>query len=260
MLFTVWSEDPYRSTRDIDFLGWGENSFSRIETIIQELCSLQVEDDGLLFDANSITLTDIREEEDYSGIRVNLIARLGVAKANIQVDVGFGDIITPEAVEVECGTILDFPPPIIKAYPRETVVAEKLQAMVRLGMVNDRLKDFSDLYHMASHFDFDGRILCLAIKASFARRETDIPVATPVALTEKYYGSRDGEVRWKAFKKRVNVKSSISLADTCKLLYEFLMPPLMALADGKSFDQIWHPGSLWRSKDTTPQREEDQPI
>ncbi len=240
-LFAIWSEAPYRSTRDIDLLVWGNNSVSQLEELFRHVCNMDVEDDGLVFDRNTLKATEINEDEEYTGVRVNLITLLGVAKANVQIDVGFGDVITPKAVEVQCPSILGFPSAVMLAYPMETVIAEKVQAMVMLGMVNSRLKDFSDIHHLASKFEFQGSTLCEALRTTFARRQTELPKDIPTALTERYYGSGEREAQWKAFKKKTAVKSPLTFAETCLSLQQFLMPPLTAVGADEPFTKTWRP-------------------
>jgi len=245
VLLAVWSPEPYRATRDIDLLGWGENSADRLEQVFREVCALQVEGDGLSFDAESIVVEEIRENQEYGGLRVKLRAYLDQAWVVVQIDVGFGDAITPEAVEVECPTMLDFAPAMLRAYPRETVIAEKAESMVRLGLVNSRMKDFSDLYYLASEFEFDGRLLTKAIIATFSRRQTPLPQTIPVALTERFYGNADTKRQWAAFLQTARMSINISLEDVCEKISEFLMPVIEAAVRGDEPNMLWHPDAHW---------------
>ena len=145
MLFSLWAESPHRPTRDLDLLGFGEPSIDGLAAIFQNLCSLTVEPDGLTFDSDNVHVSEIREGQTYLGLRVKLVARLGTARIPVQVDIGFVDTVIPEATEIDYPTLLELPAPRIRAYPPETVVAEKLQAMVALGMQNSRMRDFYDL-------------------------------------------------------------------------------------------------------------------
>ncbi len=154
MLFAVWAETPHRPTRDLDLLGFGEVSNERLVEIFQQLCRLKVDPDRLMFDAQSVRVVEIREGQVYQGQRVKLIGLLGNARIPVQADVAFGDVVTPEASGIDYPTLLDLPVPRIRAYPPETVVAEKLQAMVLLGMQNSRMKDFYDLRVIAKQFSF----------------------------------------------------------------------------------------------------------
>lgn len=244
-LLAVWSSEPYRATRDIDLLGWGENSTDRLASIFREISSIQIEDDGLIFDAESVAVEEIRENQEYAGLRVKLRAYLDKAWVVVQIDVGFGDAITPGTVEVECTSMLNFPPAVLRAYPRETVVAEKVEAMVRLGLINGRMKDFSDLYYLASAFEFDGQTLCKAIIATFARRQTPLPQATPAALTERFYNDADTKRRWAAFLKTAGINSDTSLEKVCKKIGEFIIPIIEAAVVGAELDMLWHPDKRW---------------
>jgi len=244
MLLAIWSKTPYRATRDIDLLGWGEDSAPRLERVFRDLCNMQIED-GLLFDCNTSTVEEIRENQEYGGFRVKLRAYLGTAWVNVQVDVGFGDVITPRDVEVTCPTMLDFPSAILKAYPRETVVAEKVEAIVRLGLVNGRMKDLSDLYHLSSEFSFDGQPLCQAVGRTFSRRQTELPVGTPVGLTERFYDDPANLRRWLGFLQAARLDSGISLSEVCEVLGGFLLPILTAARSGGEFDLHWKPSGPW---------------
>jgi len=186
MLFMAWTGQAYRPTVDMDFLSHGVASNERLTGVFRNVCAVEVEPDGLEFDGNSVKASPIREEQEYQGQRVTLTAFLGKARISIRVDVGFGDVVTPKARMLVYPTLLDFPAPRIRAYPRETVVAEKLQAMVVLGIANSRMKDFYDLYVLARDFAFDGATVTRAIKATFKRRKTEIPHATPLSLTEEF--------------------------------------------------------------------------
>ncbi len=249
VLLTIWSDTPYRATRDIDLLGWGEDSAARLESVFRDLCRIEIED-GQLFDPESVRVEEIRENQEYGGQRVKLRAYLGRAWVVVQVDVGFGDAITPEAIEAECPSLLDFPPAVLRAYPRETVVAEKTEAMVRLGLANGRMKDFSDLHYLAAEFAFDGGLLCDAVKATFTRRRTALPEGVPVALTEHYYNDSAVRSRWVAFLENAQLSKETSLQDVCAYLQGFLVPVLETVALGTDFDQAWSHGGPWKSKNS----------
>jgi predicted nucleotidyltransferase component of viral defense system len=174
-LFTLWGGGPYRSTRDLDLLGSGDRSVQRLEGVFRDICAVQVEPDGLRFAAETVEGDEIREDLEYGGVRVILIANLERARIQIQVDIGFGDVVTPPPEDVEFPTILDFPAPHLRAYRRETVVAEKFQAMVMLGVANSRMRDFYDVWLLSRRFEFNGMPLSQAIKGTFARRRTPYP-------------------------------------------------------------------------------------
>lgn len=178
-LFTLWFNTPHRPTRDVDLLGFGSSGIADMEKIFKEICAVETED-GLIFKPETVKGGEIKEGQEYQGVRITFMALLGTAQIKLQVDVGFGDAVTPEAETIEFPTVLDFPKPRLKAYPKETVVAEKFEAMVKLGMLNSRMKDFWDLRLMISAFEFDGTILQQAIETTFERRQTVFPENLPL--------------------------------------------------------------------------------
>jgi hypothetical protein len=186
MVFSVWSGTPQRATRDLNLLRKGSNDVAALVKEFQEICRTPVEDDGLKFLADSITGEEIRDGEEYQGVRLSFEARLGVARIPIQVDIGFGDVVLPKPVFLTYPTLLDFPAPRLLAYPRETVIAEKFQSMVELGIANSRTKDFFDLWSLTRQFGFDGADLTQAIRGSFERRRMPLPTVSPVCLTEDF--------------------------------------------------------------------------
>lgn len=151
-LFRVWQGEPHRATKDLDLLGYGVNEISELIELFKTVCQQQCSVDGMEFQAETITGEKIKSEQEYEGVRLKIAGRLGTARINTQIDIGFGDAVTPAPPEVEFPTILDLPAPRLQIYPRETVVAEKFQAMVSLGIINSRLKDFYDIWLGASHF------------------------------------------------------------------------------------------------------------
>ena len=167
LLFLLWSDHLYRPTRDVDLLGYGASSIGKLEDTFRKMCRTHVVEDGLVFDADSVQGASIREDQEYDGVRITLTAFLGNARIPMQIDIGFGDAITPgvEAVEFPLMlTIPALPAPKLNAYPRETVIAEKLEAMVALGMANSRMKDFYDHFTLAQNFHFDGIVLVRGAK------------------------------------------------------------------------------------------------
>ena len=186
MLFQLWGDQPHRPTRDLDLLGRGENSIPRFERIFREVCDLAVEEDGLVFNAQSVRGETIKEDQEYEGLRLTLDCRLENARIPIQIDIGFGDVVTPAASELTYPVLLDFPAPVLAVYSRESVVAEKFQAMVMLGIANSRMKDFFDLWVLARQFEFQGPMLCQAIRATFERRRTPVPAEVPLALSAEF--------------------------------------------------------------------------
>ncbi|WP_315810784.1 nucleotidyl transferase AbiEii/AbiGii toxin family protein [Bradyrhizobium sp. SZCCHNR3107] len=242
MLFVTWVEDPFRPTRDLDFLGYGENSPESIGGAFREICGQPVDDDGVEFDIGAITAVPIREDVEYGGIRVRTSATIAGARVPIQVDIGFGDAVTPGAVEIVYPSLLDAPAPRLRAYPVTTVVAEKFQALVLLGIANSRLKDFYDLWLIAQTFEFDRASLAEAIRQTFARRETMLPTEKPIGLSEAYVEAWGRQ--WRAFLGRERMASApADLAVVVSDLAGFLLP----LTEPAEKDERWKPGEGWRA-------------
>lgn len=245
-LFQLWTGEPHRSTRDLDLLGHGEPSIDRVRQVFQEVCSVAVGNDGLTFLTDALQAEPIKEENEYHGIRLRIKARLGNIRLPLQIDVGFGDAITPGPQTVTYPTLLDFPAPQLNAYPRETVVAEKFQAMVQLGMANSRMKDYYDLWTLARQFEFDGSGLCAAIRATFQRRRTALPSEVPLALTPEFGTDRHKATQWSAFLRKGRlIESPPSLEGVVDLLASFLMPPALALAANEMWNHTWVPVQWW---------------
>jgi predicted nucleotidyltransferase component of viral defense system len=196
-LFTIWSESPHRPTRDVDFLSFGEVNEQILVTIFVEISSQVVEDDGLSW--SEITATPIREANLYGGIRVRLTALLGNARIPVQVDIGYGDVITPAPMLVQVPVLLGYAAPELLAYPPESVIAEKLEAAVALGIANSRMKDFYDLHWLSQNMQFDHDVLRAAVRATFDRRRTSLPTELPVAFTAEFSSRPDKLTQWNAF-------------------------------------------------------------
>jgi predicted nucleotidyltransferase component of viral defense system len=244
MLFPIWFEEMHRPTRDVDLLGFSENDEETLERIFKRLCAMDVEEDGLIFDAKTVKAERIQEDAAYTGIRVTLVATLEKARIPVQADIGFGDVVTPSPEEVTFPTLLDFPSPKLRAYPIYTVVAEKLEAMVSLGETNSRMKDFFDIWFLSQRFEFDGRLLAEAIQATFVRRLTKLPEGTPVALTDEFAMAK--ATQWKAFlsKNRLTQKTFNQVTED---LRNFLTPSLFESVQTGIFPSVtWFPDRKWQ--------------
>ena len=228
MLFSVWTRALHRPTRDVDLLGFGDPSEARLLDVFRDVCGQAVEADGMTFNPDSVTAAPIRDEHAYAGIRLRLSAKLGNAKISLQVDVGFGDVVTPAATTAEYPTLLDQPAPHLRMYPPETVVAEKLEAMVSLGMANSRMKDFYDAWVLLSQFDLDDTVLASAIRATFERRRTILPKEMPLAFTDEFAADADKQKQWNAFLRRSDLSQSSDLRTVIALLRARLFPLLVA--------------------------------
>ncbi len=246
MLFRVWSPTVRRPTKDLDLLGSGEPDPARVASVFAEIASVAVEDDGIMFDPKSVKAFRIKEDAEYEGVRVNVTARIGSARLELQIDVGFGDAVTPGTVDVDFPTLLPMTAPKIRAYPKETVVAEKLQAMVFLGIANSRMKDFFDVWFLAMNFEFAGPVLARAIKATFERRKTELPKTAPLALT-KDFAEDDAKVKqWKAFVSKTTLLSkSTTLDEIVALIAPFVLPPLAAAREARNLEATWKPRGPW---------------
>ena len=246
MLFIAWTGQSYRPTMDMDLVGYGEDSSNRLMQIFNALCGIEVQPDGLIFDPNTVNAAPIREEQEYQGQRITLTAFLGKARIPIKVDVVFGDVVTPKSKIIRYPTLLDLPAPLIRVCPRETVVAEKLQAMIVLGIANSRMKDFYDLYVLARDFPFKGAILTKAIKATFKKRKTEIPREIPIALTEEFGHDNVKSVQWKAFVTKGGFQQGVpELLDVLSHLREFLVPLLKAASGQAHVPNDWSAGGPW---------------
>ena len=246
MLFRTWSPRTHRPTKDLDLLGRGSPDPARLAALFVEMCAAPVDDDGMIFDAKSVKAARIKEEAEYEGVRVTFKARLGTARLDLQVDVGFGDAVSPEPIEIDFPTMLPMAGPKLRAYRRETVIAEKLHAMVDLGIANSRMKDFFDIWFLSQEFDFAGAVLADAIKATFAKRKTKLPTEMPFALTEAFSTDDAKQKQWKAFSSRVSKGSSTAPLDqVLAIVAPFLWPPLQALHAGTPFERTWKARGPW---------------
>lgn len=241
MLFVTWVADPFRPTRDLDLLGYGDNDVEAIADT-RTICTTQVADDGVTFDAGGLQAALIREEMEYGGVRVRTAAAIDGARIPIQVDVGFGDAVTPAPVEIYYPALLDNPAPHLRAYPVETVVAEKFEALIKLGMANSRLKDFYDLWLIAQTFELRQSTLSEAVRRTFERRGTALPLDTPVGLTDEFVAA--WAAQWRTFLGRERMTAApealmVVIAD----LRTFLMP-LVARAFAE--ERVWPHGGPWK--------------
>jgi predicted nucleotidyltransferase component of viral defense system len=247
LLLSLWTGRLRRPTRDLDLLGYGDSSQQALTRLFRELCTADAPADGLIFHSDSVQVTEIREEQEYGGQRVQLTTTLGNARITLQVDIGFGDVITPAADDVEYPSLLGLPSPRLRAYPKETVIAEKLEAMVELGMINSRMKDFYDIWMMSRELQFDGRMLAQAIHATFQRRGSEIPHTAPTALTDEFGETPDKAIQWNAFLSRNRLDAGgLNLPQVIRQIRLFLMPPMTAAAAGQEFEGQWSAGGPWQ--------------
>lgn len=222
MLMAAWFDNPFRPTQDVDFLGFGDPDPAAMLAIFREVCAVRL-DDGVAFDIDALVVDHIREELEYGGLRIKTNADIGGARIRIVADIGFGDAIEPGLRELEMPVLLGQPAPRLRAYPPETVVAEKFQAMVMLGRANSRMKDFYDVWVLSRTQEFAGDRLSRAIAATFARRNTPIPVEPPDALTTAFAGDPAKQSQWNAFLRGIEA-DPLPLVTVIDDLAAFLMP------------------------------------
>lgn len=246
-LFLAWKGQNYRVTRDADFLGFGNPAPAHLKKIFQTICQQECpQEDGVMFFPESVTAEAIREEQAYDGVRITLTGKLGNARIPLQIDIGFGDAITPKAEDIEYPTLLDHPAPHLKAYPRYTLIAEKLEAMVRLGIANSRMKDFFDIWLLTQLFAFDGYILSTAIENTFARRKSPIPTEPPLAFRPAFYEDAQKQQQWKGFIRKS--KPSVEVGDlplVVSAISDFIMPTIDAIHTANGFNKTWSPQNGW---------------
>jgi len=250
-LFLVWFGQNYRVTKDADLLCSGPADVEHITAVFRELCQVASEDiDGMVFVADSVRAVQIREEQEYGGIRVTLVGMLHKARIPLQIDIGFGDAITPSPEKITFPTLLNAPAPELLAYPRYTMVAEKLEAMVRLGIANSRMKDFYDVWLLSKLFTFDGRTLCKAVSNTFERRSTSVPRGLPIAFTDDFRKDAQRQAQWRAFVRKAKPDT---MADNLDVVINdieaFMMPVVEAVRQDRLLKLIWAQGSRW-SKET----------
>lgn len=227
LLLMAWLGETLRPTRDADLLGFGDFADDELARIMREVSETQVEPDAVIFDAASIVIQAIRLDDGYGGRRATMIARVGAARLRLQVDIGIGDAVTPPARWLRYPSLLDLPQPRLRAYPRETVVAEKLHAIVLLGMRNSRLKDYFDLRALAREGAVDTTHLAQAIAATFTRRNTDVPEGLPTGLTPESSFNVEKARQWTAFLTK-NRLDAPALNDVVRELADFAIGPLAA--------------------------------
>ncbi len=245
LLFDLWFDVPHRPTHDADFLGFGSAEIPHIEEIFRDICRIEVED-GIAFQPDTVKAAEIRKEANYAGVRVTLLGMLDSARCAVQIDIGFGDAVVPGPDEVHYPVILgEMPGPHLHVYPRYTVVAEKLEALTSLGMLNSRMKDYFDLWILAKHSDFDGLLLSRAVAATFERRRTEVPTGVPIGLSDEFVNDAQKGKQWQGFLRK-NALDPKPLATVVADLRDFLIPVLAAIAAGGSHDYIWRSGAGWQ--------------
>lgn len=245
-MFRAWGGLASRPTRDMDFLARMDNAVGSVVPVFRDVCGVEVEPAGMAFDPGSVAGVVIKEDADYPGVRVTFLGTLDNARVSMQADLGFSDVVTPGAVPTDYPVILDLPAPHLAGYTKETVVAEKFEAMVKLGALNNRMKDFYDVWMLARRFDFEGPVLSAAVARTFANRKTTVP-PLPFALGPEFAATAGKEAQWKGFVRKGKLTDApTDLSAVIRELRPFLLPVASAVAEGKEFDTSWRARGPWR--------------
>jgi predicted nucleotidyltransferase component of viral defense system len=245
LMLRIWSASESRPTMDIDMLGRTSNDPDHILQQMQEILTLVVEPDGIMFDVASLQTEPIKKDADYQGIRVRCLGYLDKARINIQVDLGFGDVVFPEPEASLLPTLLDYPAPELLCYSQESAIAEKFEAMLKLGLLNSRMKDFYDIWLLSQQFDFDGAKLARAISLTLEHRET-VPSEPILPFTEEFAQAK--QVQWIAFCKRLPQEQiPKDLIIVIVGIQKFLSPMVAALINKQSPPTEWKAGNDWKS-------------
>jgi predicted nucleotidyltransferase component of viral defense system len=245
LMLLVWKLPVTRPTRDIDLLGRVSNDLPSVRPVIAEICQFAVENDGMFFDPETVTTERIAEDADYEGVRAKFNASLGNTRLPMQIDMGFSDIITPEPATIVYPVILGYPAPELHAYNRETVIAEKFEAMVKLGELNSRMKDFFDIWMLAQSGEFEGEALSRAVGRTFHRRGTPLS-SDPLCFSEPFGKSQSKIVQWSAFLRRNKLTDAPdSFAHVVELIAKFLQPVANAAIGDQPLKATWKAGGEW---------------
>lgn len=246
LMLQFWGGVLTRATKDIDLLGRVPSTVDELINVIRGCAAIPVDDDGLRFDSESVAGEEIRLAANYNGVRIRCSARLGNARVALQIDVGFGDIVTPHAQDIEYPTLLDFDAPRLLGTTPETMIAEKFEAMVVLDMANTRMKDFFDIWILAEGREFSGELLASAIEATFRRRGTALPLSTPVALTPSFHSAPAKQTQWRAYLRKGRIGGAVPLLHgIAERIESFVMPVVESLHMSNEFARRWPPGGPW---------------
>jgi hypothetical protein len=250
LLLRVVGMNEVRPTKDIDLLGMAGEDMERLKTVVRDCCTTKVADDGLIFHSNTVEAEEIRDDQAYQGVRITFNGKLGTARIFMQIDIGFGDVVSPKPLLVEYPVLLDGESPKLLAYTLESAIAEKYQAMVYLDMANSRMKDFYDIWYLMNNQRFNGTDLQKAIELTFQRRKAELPEEPPAALTVAFYSDESKNVQWKAFKKKVGIENvPETLEEIITGIHRFIWPLNMSLKKEDEFNLTWNPQNGWGKRD-----------
>ena len=246
LMFWAWSGPVSRTTMDIDLLGKIDNRIEVIVAVMKDVCVMVVEADGMSFNTETVTAARITEDAEYEGVRVRIQGGLGNARVSLQIDIGFGDVIVPGPSKVVYPVLLDFPAPELNGYTMESTIAEKFHAMVKLGVLNSRMKDFYDIWMLSCTFDFRGEILTKAVKKTFENRNTSIPIK-PMVFNPSFVNDQAKKIQWQGFVRKAELSDAPkSFEDVVSAIKMFLEPLVVSLAEGRTFCSIWSAPGPWR--------------
>lgn len=245
LMFSAWTGSMSRPTMDIDLLGKFKNSIDLVVAVFKDACEMEVENDGIVFHEDTVTATRITEDADYKGIRVLLRGNLSNIRLFLQIDIGFGDIIIPKPNRVKYPVLLDFPPPELDGYTMESTVAEKFQAMVKLGLFNSRMKDFYDIWFLSRRFDFNGETLIEAIEKTFEKRKTKL-ISEPSIFNPMFMKDDTKQAQWQGFKKKTKLtEAPDSFEDVVVGIKIFLQPVVVSMINRQTFRSFWSAPGPW---------------
>ena len=246
-LFRLWHKTPYRPTRDLDLLRYGTPDIQELKKIFADVCQIESDvKDGIEFLADTIKAEAIREDSIYDGIRIKLQYRIGKTGQFIQIDIGFGDATVPPPKDKAFPSMLDMPEITVKAYSPELAIAEKVEAMVTLGIANSRMKDFFDVFKLCQTLEYDGMLLTEAVRATFERRQTKIPATAPLALTQSFANDSMKITQWNAFlRKHLQHHDTGNLEMIVERIATFIMPVFEAIRSGRVLENQWNPEQGW---------------
>jgi len=246
LMFSAWGGPASRPTMDVDLLGRIDNSLEVIVAAMKDACGMDVEADGMSFNSEAVTAAKIMGDAEYEGVRVRVQGGLGNARVSLQIDIGFGDVIVPGPSKIAYPVLLDFPPPEFNGYSMESTIAEKFQAMVKLGVLNSRLKDFYDIWLLAHTFDFRGEMLAKAVLKTFENRNTPITIA-PEVFNPSFVKVGDKKVQWQGFIRKAQLANApAAFEDVVAAVKMFLEPLLVSLVEQRSFRSNWNAPGPWR--------------
>jgi len=246
LMFSAWSGSGSRPTLDIDFLGRIDNHLDMIVVIMKDICGIDVDEDGLIFKKDSVIAERIIEGAEYEGVRIRIQGGLGKAQVFLQIDIAFGDVIIPRPIKIMYPPLLDFPAPELMGYTMESTIAEKFQAMVKLGVLNSRMKDFYDIWMLSRVFDFESKLLAEAIEKTFVNRTTPL-IANPAVFYPSFAQEGDKRIQWRGFVRKARlVDAPQDFEDVILAIKVFLEPLMTSLVERRPFLSIWKSPGPWR--------------